>query len=104
MAAHPKKKKGSPVFGVSLEEVLQTYSQDTNSLPFFVNEITSFLKRHGAPDILHSPSVFYQMILFPILFAFVERLKSQCSNGPFLCALLCPPRSWLRVHLYEERQ
>jgi hypothetical protein len=47
MAMRYRKKKGSPVFGVALDEVLVAYSQEPGSLPIVVAEITAYLKRYG---------------------------------------------------------
>lgn len=47
MSNQYRKKKGSPVFGIPLDDVLVAYSQEPNSLPIIVSEVTSYLKRHG---------------------------------------------------------
>jgi hypothetical protein len=47
MTTQYRKKKGASVFGVSLEDVLASYSQEPNSLPVIVSEVTSHLKRYA---------------------------------------------------------
>lgn len=64
MSNQYRKKKGSPVFGIPLDDVLVAYSQEPNSLPIIVSEITSYLKRHGMFPI--RPSIMLS-IVFPVL-------------------------------------
>jgi len=95
MTTQHKKKKGSPVFGIALDDVLVTYSQEPNSLPILVTELTSFLKRYGTSDISVVLPVCKRLSSLISLFLLLQSSNQRRSDAPVSFSLSLRSRSWL---------